>query len=255
MRSGDLRWMRASACVRAALAGLLILQWQGAAAQVEGDLLHPIGKYDELYVGNPKVSGSLLVGLRWGGETPGLFDPQGVAMRVPPALPAEHSCVDIASKDGRYTAENLYGLGPSGRLAWFSAPTGHADVLHGYKVDDVGVLIRAARSCDDDQSLGIVPAVVTPWRAKPLPPDAQVLVADVNADPAFVSAALVDAKGEELASAPACSAPGTDVQIAFSSVCTLRATRKLPQSGVKLLLHVRERFEVTENAYPLLIAP
>ena len=51
-----------------------------------GGPLKPVAPYAELFIDNPKVSGNLLVGLRWGG--PGaqdntFFDPDNVGLTLP----------------------------------------------------------------------------------------------------------------------------------------------------------------------------
>ena len=55
---------------------------------------------------------------------------------------ANKVCVEVMSKDGRYTAENLYNLAasmvPAPRLA---AQTKYGDRLRGYLTDDIAVII------------------------------------------------------------------------------------------------------------------
>ena len=98
------------------LCSVAVRSWPNARRTFFG--LHASPKqYFERYLDNPKVSGNLLVGVRWARAdentaAPGKFDPGNVHLVVPARLPARTACVEVNSKDGRYSAENLYAVPP-----------------------------------------------------------------------------------------------------------------------------------------------
>ena len=211
--------------------------------------LLPIGGYMETYLPNPKVSGSLLVGLQWGGVG-GYFDPHDVRLQLPAAVTGGHACVDLASKDGRYVAENLYTVAPAGGQARLDAKTQYESQLSTYPADDVGVVIRAGKTCDDE-ACSIIPAFVVPLHADAVQ-STRRLVADVNADAELVTAGLLGPDGAGIPANTACVAAGAGVQIAYSTVCTIDLQVALPRSGVVLRLQTKERFKTISNDFTLL---
>ena len=214
------------------------------------DELHPIGKYTEMYLQNPKVSGSLLVGLRWAGPD-GNYDPHNIRLSLPTHVPGSRACVDVVSKDGRYTAENLYAVASTSRQVLLNASTQFEQELNDYQAGDVGIIVHAGSDCESEEG-GIIPALVVPLHTYP-GSGREGFIADINADPELVSAKLVNLDGVELPARSACVAAGGGVHIAYSSVCTITPTSDLPRSAIKLRLLIKERFTTVNNDFTLLL--
>ena len=236
--------------------GALVLVGNVAVARVEpraeqGEL-EPVGKYAELFLEHPKVSGNLLVGLRW--MSPGgSFDPDRVGLSKAGGKGTGLVCVGVMSKDGRYTAENLYDLANSPAPApLLQSKTEYGKELRGYRVDEIAVIIRAASSCDTADSKVVIPATVMPADGGQIASGRRELLAFVNADPERVGMSLIDSRGDVSASG-SCVAAGAGVHIAYSTVCALTVPDKLASAGLKLRLSIKERFKTVPTDYRLLL--
>lgn len=235
----------------AALAALPFAIWAQSAAGV----LQLIGTYEEQYLPNPTVSGNLLVGLRWGGPEDGSFNPAAVRVRLPGKLPTAKACVDVVSKDGRYSAENLYGVGvAAGRLARVAAPTSFAKQLEKYPVGDIAVMIRAVDSCTATDFGSVIPAIMAPLGAQASSDRGAILTAYVNADPGQVRADVLGPDKSVLAHSGPCKASGEGVRIAYSTTCTVELPRDLPTDGLWLRLTTRERFRSIPTDFRLIVS-
>ena len=183
--------------------------------------------YVERYLDNPKVSGNLLVGLRWasrvGSDANSPFDPANVRLLRPDTRETQKACVEIASKDGRYTAQNVYVVPPNvARAPRLTVKTRYKRELTSYKLDDIAVLIRVTDACDSASFGNLIPALPL-RRDAPVPTNAAtergVLVAEVNADPERVALSL--ARDGVVVAAGGCTPVAEGVRIAYSAVCAL----------------------------------
>jgi hypothetical protein len=253
--------VRASALRLVAALSVLVMVVQAAAA-ADRDVLQLAGavNYSELYLENPKVSGNLVVGVRWASST-GVgrpvvrFDPLNVRMIVPAELYGRSACVDVTSKDGRYTAENLYAVPPDPpRQPKLYTRTKYEDVLHGYVLDSVAVMIRAGSDCNVAQSGTIVPAVLVPQGSDMATEMSRVrsLVVQVNADPDRVRLGLYKSDETNLGNA-ICISAGEGVLISYSTTCTFEPARLSPGS-YRLHFEITERFKIVPANFVLLVA-
>src|ERR1039458_4138603 len=182
-------------------------------------LQHP--PYVESFVGKPKVSGNLLVGLRFG-EAAGTFDPKAIGLFITPKVGGHLACVDISSRDGLYYAQNMYSMpATSGNLAPFETGTAYAAKLSQYNIGDIAVTVRLISDCNSPDEGVIVPAIVSS-PSKPLAKSSQALslVALVNAEPDRLKVTLLR-DGVE-ASIAECKSDPNAVQISFTSSCEFK---------------------------------
>ena len=220
----------------------------GAQGVQPAEMLPPIGTYNEVYLDNPKVSGNNLVGLRWSSSEKH-FDPNSIHVRVTNASAIGLVCVEIISKDGRYTSENTYDLTKSKAVApGFQSHTRYPDKLTGYSSDDVSVIVSKA-PCEAAQIRPIIPAFLNGDRSSR--PSNTELRAFVNADPARVSIAIIGPDKSQVASGT-CSPAGGGVQIAYSAECSITMPPTL-QGQVLLHLSQKERFKTVSTDYPVLL--
>ncbi len=226
-------------------------------AQPPGGPLKPVAPYAELFIDNPKVSGNLLVGLRWGGpdgRDDTFFDPDNVGLALPRGIQLSNVCVDIVSKDGRYTAENLYEVGSAGTHPTLGGEHDFRRRLQTYRIDDMAVMVRLSASCDGGDTDVLVPAIVTPASAGLGSAARDRLVAYVNADPAKVRLSLLGRDMSALAADMRCADPGPGVRIAYSAVCVIVPKAPLPDTRMTLRLATRERFRTVNTDFALLAA-
>jgi hypothetical protein len=236
----------------------------GAAS--EKDILQLAGgsetDYVDFYLQNPKVSGNLLVGVHWAraddtGKSLASFDPKNVRLVLPAGLQARSICVDITSKDGRYTAENLYAVPPNAaRQPRLDARTKYEPELGHYDIDSIAVMIRAVPTCDAAEFGRLIPAVLVPRGADISAAISTVpaLVVYVNADPDRVTLTLnpADASGGKLDAK--CESAAKGVSISYSTACTFRPATRLVGGQYKLHLEIKERFKKVPTEFDLLIA-
>jgi hypothetical protein len=204
--------------------------------------------YVESFVGKPKVSGNLLVGLRFGG-TAGNFDPKAIGLHVTPKLGGHSACVDISTRDGLYYAQNMYSIpAASGNLVPFESGTAHADLLSKYNIADVAVTVRLVSDCNAPDVGDLVPAIMNSPSGPPAKPSQTLsLVALVNAEPDRLKVALLR-NGVEAATAECKSDPNA-VQISFTSSCAFSGGPDLPPGRYDLLIRVRERFASRDSHF------
>ena len=206
--------------------------------------------YFERYLDNPQVSGNLLVGVRWARadenpDAPGKFDPSNVHLILPTRLPARTACVEVNSKDGRYSAENLYAVPPNvGREPALDAKSQFENKLK-YNIDNIAVLIRTG-SCAATNSGKVIPAVLVPTGTEVSAAISAVpaLVVAVNADPGSVELTLRKNGAPELRAV--CESAGESVNISYSAVCRFHPDKKLESGEYDLILSVKERFKTVK---------
>jgi hypothetical protein len=235
----------------------------GAAS--EKDILQLAGgtgaDYVDFYLQNPKVSGNLLVGVRWAraddtGKSPASFDPKNVRLVVPAGLRVRSICVDITSKDGRYTAENLYAVPPdAARQPRLDAKTKYEPVLGRYDIDSIAVMIRTVPTCDAAEFGWIIPAVLVPHGADISAAISAVpaLVINVNADPERVTLTLNPRDASDGKLEAKCESTAKGVSISYSTACTFRPATRLVGGEYNLHLEIKERFKTVPTDFHLLI--
>ena len=216
-------------------------------------------QYFERYLDNPKVSGNLLVGVRWARAdentaAPGKFDPGNVHLVVPARLPARTACVEVNSKDGRYSAENLYAVPPDvAREPALYADSKYKDRLK-YNIDNIAVLIRTGSSCAAADSGKIIPAVLVPIGAELSAAISAVpaLVVAINADPESVELTILKNGVPELRAV--CESAGEGVNISYSTVCKFHPNKRLEGGEYGLTLALAERFRTVKTRFNLLVS-
>jgi hypothetical protein len=208
--------------------------------------------YIENFVGKPKVSGNLLVGLRFGGAE-GKFDPQAIELYITPKVGGRSACVDISTRDGLYYAQNMYSIpAASGDLMPFESGTTHPDQLKQYDIEDIAVTVRLVSDCNAPDVGDIVPATLKSSSMPPVKPSqTRSLVALVNAEPDRLKVALLK-NGVEAATAE-CKSDQNKVQISFTSSCEFSRGPTLAPGSYDLLIQVRERFATRDSHFSVLI--
>jgi hypothetical protein len=208
--------------------------------------------YLETFVGNPEVSGSLLVGVAAGAPT-GAFDPNAVAVSLSAELRGRKACVEVASRDGRYSAENLYQLPDGSGTAFLETQTKYIQQLSRYDAKEIAVTIRLVDDCNSPKQGLIVPALLQ-LKASEHQPDAgragrRRLVIFVNKDKESLMVSLLKS-GAEVARAT-CNSEPNSVNIAFTSSCSVVAD--LAPGGYALLIRVHERFSSRDSRFEVLL--
>jgi len=232
-------------------------------AEQAQDVLQLAGEpkqYVEFYLENPKVSGNLLVGVRWARAddnpaAPAKFDPNNVRLIVPARLPVPTACVNVASRDGRYTAENLYVVPPDvAREPALYAETRYPELNENYNIDNIAVMIRSVPSCDAANFGEIIPAVLVPKGVEVSDAISAVpaLVVAVNADPESVELSLQRDGGPKLSAS--CEGADKAVNISYSAVCKFHPERRLESGQYSLTLTIKERFKKVKTPFKLLIS-
>ena len=205
--------------------------------------------YNESFIGKPKVSGNLLVGLRFG-EAGGIFNPSAIGLYLTPKLGGHSACVDISSRDGLYFAQNMYDLPSSGgRIVPLETPTSFSSKLSQYRIGEMAVTVRMVSDCNSPDEGEIVPAVLSSSSEKPS--RKPVLVALVNAEPDRLKVALLK-NGAEVSAAECRSEPNA-VKISFTSSCEFKGSADLPPGSYDLLIRLRERFALRDSHFTVLL--
>jgi hypothetical protein len=234
-------------------------------AEDASDVLRLAGEpkqYVERFLDNPKVSGNLIVGVRWASadENPaahGNFDARNVHLVIPARLSAKRACVNITSKDGRYSAENLYAL-PADvvREPKLDADTKYKIQLsENYSIDSIAVLARTGSSCDTAEFGEIIPAVLVPNGVELSAALSAVstLVVDINADPESVELSLQKKGGLGLSAT--CESAGEGVRISYSTICKFYPRIRLESGEYGITLIIKERFrKVKTPEFKLLVS-
>ena len=204
--------------------------------------------YVESFVGKAKVSGNLLVGLRYG-ETAENFDPKAIGLVITPKVGGRAACVDISSRDGLYFAQNMYNIPvASGNLVPFETGTAYSAKLSQYNIGDIAVTVRLINDCNSPDEGEIVPAIVnSPFKSIVKSSHNPPLVALENAEPDRLRVALFK-NGVEAATAT-CSSDPNAVQISFTSSCEFKGSSALAPGSYDLLIRVRERFASRDSHF------
>jgi hypothetical protein len=241
-------------------AGLMLVI--SASAQQE-DVLTLVSdkQFNEIYLRNPTVSGSLLVGVRWD-VPPGKYDPQEILVGLPSQSDISNICVELASKDGRYTAEGLF-KGPKGatrqneigRPLRLKYKTEYGAKLREYQASDIAVLVREAVSCETVKPGRVLPALVMPSGSANLKasPGSRKLVIYLNADPDRIHVALQSLGGK--VSQADCKGVGESVHIAYRARCTLALPEFLAQQNYVLEIQKTESFKTVRTEFPIWLTP
>ena len=249
-RSGARSRITLQQILAAALCGAILAIGSApcSRAQSRANLLQPIGRFAENYVTTPKISGNNLVGLRWLTQDR-RFDLDSVHIIVAQPQSIGRVCVEIVSKDGRYTSDNIYDLSRSGTPApGFDLPTNFKSELTAYSTDDLSVIVRKA-PCDTGQLTPIIPAFLGTDPAER--PQSSELRAFVNADPARIAMIVIDGVGQTIANGQ-CGVAGSGVRIAYAAECAIRVPITL-KGDYKLRLTQKERFKTVYTDYPIVL--
>jgi hypothetical protein len=240
-------------------AGLMLI---ASASAQQGDVLTPVsGEFNELYLQNPKVSGSLLVGVLWDAPQ-GTYDPQKILVSLPSQSNISNICVELASKDGRYTAEGLFDVPKGvtrqkeiGRPLRLKYKTKYGAKLREYQVSDIAVLVREAVSCGAINAGRVLPAIVMPSGSANLKasPDSRKLVIYLNADPDRIHIALQPLGGIEPKAD--CKGVGESVHIAYRARCTLVLPEILAQQNYELEIRKTESFKTVPTKFSIWLTP
>jgi hypothetical protein len=204
--------------------------------------------YVESFIPNAKISGSLLVGVKWADET-GNFDPSKINLRVPAVAKGRKACVEINSQDGRYSAKNLYQIkADTAPVASFETKTAFASNLSQYNAQTMAVAVRLVDSCDSADVGTLLPVSLNAPAAAAAGRKLAVLV---NAEPHKVALRLTDAKGE-IGHFTGCTSVGSNVNVAFTSSCELVLDRVTPGAS-DLEVRVNERFDRSVKHFPIML--
>lgn len=188
-----------------------------------------------------RASGNLVVGVSLAGD--GSFQPSNIGVSLA-ALPSTgRLCLGVASRDGRYFAENLYRV-PSVRTAQttFHFPSAYTGMIAAYRHGDVAVLIRDTDRCEGASFGTVVPAV------EGRGPHDRLRVF-LNA-PATRTRVSLRADNTPIATA-GCEADTSRNSLTFSAICTLALPPGPLQGPYELVVHVRERTATDDTPVPL----
>ncbi len=176
------------------------------------------GRYDES-LSNAKMAGGLLLGVRAGTDT-GKFEPRAVGLYVTAALIGKSVCVDIHSRDARYSARNTYQIPPgmAGKMGYFAVDTSFEKLLDGYESRDMAVLIHT-EACSGKPGKTILPAVLGRTALTGETPTRQITVS-VNEDPALLTV-LLKANGGVMSPKASCSGETRILASAYLANCTV----------------------------------
>ncbi|WID99671.1 hypothetical protein QO058_30180 (plasmid) [Bosea vestrisii] len=168
-------------------------------------------------------------------------------MRFGQQRSAGHLCLSVSSRDGLYSAENLYRVPDRGVLkAPFQYESRYRDRLAVSPKSSFGVLIRAIDDCESPRVGAILPA---------LDEDATRLEAlqfALNAPVERIVVKVADSDGKDLGKAT-CRGDATLTSTAFSSICTLPLPPGPLSGKYALEVAVRETFSSAVSAYELLL--
>lgn len=218
----------------------------GANAQQVVDASPDPASFRESYDPVPDTSGGQLLGLRLvggggmvRGSGPIFMQPDESTTRV---------CIEVHTRDGRYSASNPYDLASS-PAEWVrvgSLSTQYRDTLDRYDVADVAVrsFVAGEAACDTSGALHL------PAKGDPAAPTDRFEVL-VNSGGLTVRARLDVADG----SAPArgdCGSAGEGARIAFNTVCSF-AVGDLPAGEARLTLEFDDGFGSEELRYRVLL--
>ncbi len=205
-------------------------------------------KYVETFDNNPKISGNLLVGLSWD-PLPGRFDVNGVGVLLPPAFRWRKACVEVASQDGRYFAQNLYQFPNEQGAEVFETKTSpdYLIPLQRYAATEMAVSVRLVDDCNSAERGVLIPAMFSEKKGNgPVAaPPRQMLVAYLNADAQRLKVSLRKKGGTDVVIG-ICHTEANAVRVAFSSSCEFRMPA--PADYV-LVVQLQERFDSHESDF------
>lgn len=237
--------MKANILNLAAFSCLIAMLPAGAKADDKAELIN--ASYVESFIPNAKVSGGLLVGVKWEDKTDA-FSPHKVSIRAPKDTQGRKACVEINSQDGRYTAQNLYQIKSNpGDKVQFETKTAFAQDLSAYKTDSMAVNVRLVESCDSPETGTLIPASL----GDGVNDGARKLVVLMNAEPHKLTLKLTK-NGVEAGSFKGCTAVGSNVNVAFTSSCRI-ALDRASDGPYDLEVKVNERFDHVTKHFTLLL--
>lgn len=193
-----------------ALIALMILP-SDARAQ-EG--LIPLGKLHETFSPSVNLSGSLIVGVRFGGALSGRLDVSRLGMMLP-ASGAHYVCLQMTTQDGRYYGDQSYDASGTGSGAHaLDISSQYASSLSNYEAGDLApLLVVQDKKCVDGVTGTIVVATLPGA-------DTGKITIYVNNRSQSIGAFLVDQERKPLASTE-CAAITSGARTAFDHVCEI----------------------------------
>ncbi|CAN1553653.1 hypothetical protein MCEMSEM23_02296 [Rhabdaerophilaceae bacterium] len=189
------------------------------------------------------VSGNLLAGVQIGGSL-GKFNPNSIQVSISDPPSAKNSiCLSVASRDGRYSAKNVFHSAPKPGITEFDFQSRFRKELMNYDDNLIAILVRESENCEGTDFGFVLPRIVSNSAG------ANSLLVAVNAAAERTSVALLR-DGAEIAKS-ACKADKTKVSMAFSAVCRFDEASALRSGEYVLDIRIRERFEIVSRQYSL----
>lgn len=244
--------------VAMAAAATLLLTSAGLAQrrEIPLDARNPV--FQEHLDQDAKVNdgGQLLIGLKWLGPA-GAFDLSQVAIRSTPALRGLKACVRIASRDGRYHAQNLYAI-PSDlvEIPRFAAVVSKFPLSSLYANDVIAVAVQLVDDCKTGVRGVFLPALLGGTagpQGSPMPPGISLprrLLAQLHGEPNQLSVRLLD-HDREIGAAASCQTDTSTRRIAYTSTCMVAVSEAVVPGRYLLEVSFRQRFDISKVAYPI----
>lgn len=213
--------------------------------------------FNEWFDQNPKINnaGRILVGLKWAGSI-GAFDIRRIAVHLAPALKGQTACVDIATEDGRYRAQNLYDIPASvGDVALLATGRPDLKLSSPYRTDAVAVAARLIRDCRADEAAAFLLPVlgIADGKVSSVPIErARRLIVNLHGEPQQLTVRL-RRDGHEIGRAEGCKSRTDAVLVGYSSSCAIELSEPVATGQHELEVLHRQRFETSRTVYPVVI--
>ncbi len=192
------------------------------------------GPYDES-LSNAKIAGGFLLGLRSGVDSDH-FNPKAVGLYISPALAGQSVCVDIHSRDNKYSALNTYRIPRDlvGMTGIFAVDTKFEKLLTGYESRDMAVIIHLDE-CVGKPNRTILPAVMGHDKSNEVAATKQITVY-INEEP---GALIVTLKSRNGATGPKglCSDATRILASAYLSTCVVSVPAGPGAYDLRVLVH------------------
>ncbi len=228
------------------LVAVLIAAVSGAAAQ-EVSRLPVAGKFSEHFSSGPvKVSGVLVVGVLLG-RLDFAFTPANLQVDLITRPLSGKLCLSVNSRDGRYSAENLYDIPAKiARNSGFEFQSAHLAQIGAYSHADMAVLVRDVADCTSREFGVVLPNLISSSDQR------DHLTFFINGVPERVSVRMSGPSGAFGVAQP-CIGKRDATSIAFSAQCSVLLPAG-PLGGVyEAEISLRERFETMKRTIQIRI--
>jgi hypothetical protein len=208
--------------------------------------------YVENFAGNPKISGSLLVGLIIGVPF-GKYHPEEVGLYLSADARGRNACVEISSRDGRYFAQNAYHIPNEQGIGRFETSTKFAEQLAQYEAEELAILVRLVETCNSAEGGLLAPATLTTKSADRtiVKNGRRSLRVLVNADKERLNIILT--KNGVVAATGICETARDAVRISFTSSCALELPDTSSAARYDLNIRVRDRFAWRDSHFSIAV--